>query len=188
MTTMIRTTLWLRLDLPGHDCCAFDDRPSGFGLSGTAVFAFNRRPCRLDYAVGCDPKGRTRRASVRGWVGTSPVEVSIAVDARGRWRLNGRPCPAVSGCEDLDLRFSPSTNALPLRRLALSVGDEAPVRSAWLTFPSFRLVLLRQRYKRISASSYAYHSGAFTAGLTVDSAGIVQTYGHQWQTEAQTLK
>lgn len=182
---MIRTILWLRLDLPGHDFCAFDDRPSGFRLSGSAVFVFNRRPCRLDYVVACDPEGRTRRASVRGWVGASPVEVSIAVDARRRWRLNGKSCPAVSGCEDLDLSFSPSTNALPLRRLALSAGDEAPVRSAWLTFPAFRLVLLRQRYKKIGATSYSYRSGTFAAGLAVDGAGIVRTYGHQWQTEAR---
>lgn len=31
---------------------------------------------------------------------------------------------------DLDLNFSPSTNLIPLRRLGLAVGAEAPVRAA----------------------------------------------------------
>lgn len=49
--------------------------------------------------------------------------------------LNGVDCPAVAGCTDIDLGFSPSTNLLPIRRLSLEVGDTgqshsgvAPVR------------------------------------------------------------
>ena len=85
------------------------------------------------------------------------------------WRLIGSPCrelrPVVSGCIDLDLNFSPSTNLLPIRRLNLSVGQQATVRAAWLRFPSFALEPLDQLYRRVGESSYRYESasGKFVA-------------------------
>ena len=73
-------------------------------------------------------------------------------------------CPAVAGCVDLDLNFSPSTNLLPIRRLNLSVGQEAAVRAAWLRFPSFILEPLEQLYRRVDATTYRYESAG--AGLS----------------------
>ena len=49
-----------------------------------------------------------------------------------------------SGCIDLDLSFSPATNLLAIRRLALPVNEIAEVRSAWLTFPDLDLEPLDQ--------------------------------------------
>ncbi len=37
---------------------------------------------------------------------------------RGIWRVNDAAVPAVAGCIDLDLGFSPATNLLPIRRAA----------------------------------------------------------------------
>ena len=79
---------------------------------------------------------------------------------------------------DIDLNFSPSTNLLPIRRLGLAVGAEAPVTAAWLRFPSFALEPLAQTYRRLSIGAYRYESGggAFTADLEVDDAGLVTRY------------
>src|SRR5438132_1248052 len=76
-----------------------------------------------------------------------------------RWRLNGTECPAVAGCIDVDLNWSPSTNLLPICRLGLAPGQEAGVRAAWLRFPSFTLEPLEQRYRRLDAATYRYESG-----------------------------
>ena len=98
-------------------------RDAEWHLTGTAEFASDGRPCRLDYVVVCDADWRTLSGRVAGWVGTDGIEVELTADA-GRWRLNGVDCPAVAGCMDLDLNFSPSTNLLPIRRLKLGVGVE----------------------------------------------------------------
>ena len=79
---------------------------------------------------------------------------------------------------DVDLNFSPSTNLLPIRRLALEVGSEAAVRAAWLRFPGFALEPLEQVYRRAAVGLYRYESagGQFRADLEVDESGFVTRY------------
>jgi hypothetical protein len=179
------SVIWSRLDHPGHEAARLLPQRSGWHLSGTAVFASDGQPCRLDYLVVCGPDWRTLSGRVTGWVGTLPIHVEMTADA-GRWRLNGADCPAVEGCVDLDLNFSPSTNLLPIRRLDLAVGAEAPVRAAWLRFPSFVLEPLDQLYRRTSEAIYRYESagGSFVAHLRVNAAGFVIDYPGVWRVEA----
>jgi hypothetical protein len=153
-------------------------------LAGTAVFVSDGQACCLDYSVVADLGWRTLAGRVTGWVGPDRVAVEVTAGA-GRWRLKGCDCPAVAGCIDLDLNFSPSTNLLPIRRLGLAVGAEASVRAAWLRFPSFALEPLDQLYRRSGETSYRYESagGTFIADLTVNSAGFVIEYPGVWQIE-----
>jgi hypothetical protein len=178
--------LWRRVDQPGHESARLMGRASAWDLTGTAVFIHDQQPCRLDYTVVCDSRWHTSSGKVMGWVGRQTIEIEVAVDAAGHWRLNGAACPAVAGCLDLDLNFSPSTNLLPIRRLGLAVGQEAPVRAAWLRFPDFTLEPLEQRYRRLGGQTYRYESagGQFVADLQVDAAGFVITYPGIWIVEA----
>ncbi|HSF07028.1 MAG TPA: putative glycolipid-binding domain-containing protein [Methylomirabilota bacterium] len=180
--------LWRRLDQPGHESARLGVHQSGWALSGTAVFAHEQQPCRLDYEVVCDAAWRTVSGRVAGWVGNRTVEIAIAVDAARRWWLNGDECLEVAGSADLDLNFSPSTNLLPIRRLSLAIGAQADVRAAWLRFPGFTLEPLAQVYRRIDVTTYRYESagGRFTAELLVNTAGFVTRYASFWQAEATT--
>ena len=185
--------LWKRLDRRGHEAArlSLDSSGSsgesvGWRLVGAAAFASEGDPCLLNYQISADADWRTLAATVTGWVGSLSVDVRLARDAAdNRWTLNGEPCPAVAGCLDLDLNFSPSTNLLPIRRLGLAVGQSAEVRAAWLRFPEFTLEPLSQVYRRTGKSSYRYESsgGAFVAHLTVDAIGWVTRYPRFWQAE-----
>jgi hypothetical protein len=179
------SVIWRRLDQPGHEAARLISHAGEWTLAGTAVFASDTGACRLDYVVVCGADWRTRSGRVSGWLGTDAVEVEVAVDSGGRWRLSGVDCPAVAGCPDLDLNFSPSTNLLPIRRLGLAVGAEAPVRAAWLRFPSFVLEPLDQVYRRTAEATYRYESlgGAFVRDLRVNAAGFVIDYPGFWQME-----
>lgn len=183
---MSRTVLWRSLDGAGHEACRVYTRDGDWHLEGSAVFAHDEQPCRLDYHVRCDASWTTQDARVSGWVGQTLIDLEITAADRN-WRVNGVDCPAVAGCIDLDLNFSPSTNLLPIRRLNLSVGQEGQVKAAWLRFPSFELQTLVQTYRRIDESTYQYRSEPdFVAELEVNEFGLVTNYRGLWVAEATT--
>lgn len=185
---MTNSILWRRLDLPGHEIGRLIPRDDRWELSGTAIFAHEGSPCRLDYLVVCDSGWRTNSARVRGVIGDREIDLNVSVDAEQRWRLNGAECPAAAGCIDIDLGFSPSTNLLPLRRLSLAVGAEAKVNAAWLPFPSLVFEVLPQVYRREGERAYRYESagGTFMRVLEVNAVGFVTSYPGLWQAESAT--
>lgn len=91
--------------------------------------------------------------------------------------------PAVAGCLDVDLAFTPATNILPLRRLGLAVGESREMTAAWIRFPNLSIEPLAQRYTRLDERRVRYESrgGAFTAELEVDELGLVVRYPPLWE-------
>jgi hypothetical protein len=179
------TILWQRLDQPGHDSARLSFESPHWRIAGTATFAREQRPCRLDYAVVCDAAWNTVSARVSGWVGDDVIDIELTVDDAHTWRMNGIECPAVKGCLDVDLHFTPATNTLPIRRLELAIGRESLVRAAWLS-PDFSVKLLEQVYRRTGPLTYRYESngGRFTTELEVNDVGLVTRYGGLWKAEA----
>lgn len=178
-----KNILWRRLDRAGHEWARLEPRGAEQRLEGTAVFTHEGEPCRFDYLVVCNSRWETRRGNVSGWLGNERVDLDIRAEG-GRWWLEERLCPEVDGALDIDLNFSPSTNLLPIRRLALEVGQQAAVRAAWLRFPSFDLVPLEQSYHRVDTSKYRYESASgFVTELEVDRTGFVTLYPRVWTKE-----
>lgn len=177
--------LWRRLDQPGHDSAWL--RPDGDSrrINGVAVFLGEQGPCRLEYTVKCDREWRTLSGRVSGWIGAAPVELRIGSEG-GRWTVNGVEQPAVAGCIDLDLSFTPATNLLSLRRLALKTGEEAQISVAWLRLPELTLEPLPQLYRALGGGHYWYDSnhGEFTAELRTTSEGFVTDYPPLWVEES----
>jgi uncharacterized protein len=186
---MSDTIFWRRIDLPGHEVGRLRRWNDGWELSGTSVFSYKRHPCNLDYVVIIDSDWRTNSAQIGGMVGEREINLRVTVDSEQNWFLNDAECPAVAGCIDIDLSFSPSTNLLPIRRLSLDRGQEAEVKSAWLQFPSFEFQLLQQIYRRAGDSTYEYESGGgvFTRTLEVNTAGFVTIYPGLWVQEDDSI-
>ena len=174
--------LWRRLDAPGHDACRLHRDPDGWRLEGAAVFQAEAGPAHLAYTVWCGPLWHTRRAEVRGWLGDRAVDLTIERHET-TWRLDGQDLPALAPCEDVDLGFTPATNLLPLRRLALRPGQAAEVPAAWLDPECRKLTLLPQRYERLSGTSYRYEAPSvpFEAELEVRADGFVRRYPGLWE-------
>ena len=180
---MRQTILWRGLFWPGHEHCAvYDEGPRWF-VAGAAVFAHEGQPCRLEYLIECDDTWTTQSARVSGLVGEKPIDIEIKADLDRNWLFNGIDQPAVKGCTDVDLNFSPSTNLLPIRRLSSKSDNEAPVSAAWLRFPSFKLERLDQVYRRLHQTTYRYESndGEFVAELKVNAFGLVTNYPELWE-------
>ena len=191
---MIHTIIWRRIDKPGHDYCRLVESPTGARMSGIALLSHENVPTYIGYDVECDVMWQTLRCSVKASVGEQRVDLDVRRQGK-RWTVNGREAQTVEGAEDIDLGFTPATNLLPLRRLALKAGESAVVRAAWVRFPEFTLELLEQNYTRLDDDTYRYESagggagggGTFRRDLKVDASGLVLDYPGLWSAESHTV-
>ena len=79
----------------------------------------------VSYRLVLDELGRTRSARVNTRTAAGPAELLLESDGDGRWTIDGKQSPHLDGCFDVDLESSALTNALPVRRLHLEVGQGA---------------------------------------------------------------
>ncbi|WP_253582834.1 putative glycolipid-binding domain-containing protein [Deinococcus sp. HSC-46F16] len=86
--------------------------------------------------------------------------------------------PLLRGCTDVDIRVTPFTNTLPLRRLSLRVGEGQEVWAVWVDVPSLDLRPTRQRYTRTGEDTYRYENldSGYSNEITVDGARLVTLY------------
>jgi uncharacterized protein len=173
---------WRSLHRPGTDRCTLEATATGARLTGAASYAGPSGPADLAYWVACDAAWITTEGHVQGTLSGGAVAFDFARTAGGLWTMNGQQIPAVSGCPDLDLGFTPATNLLAIRRLSLAVGQGAPADAAWLDVDAGTLTVLPQRYERRSASTYAYAAPTvgYEALLEVDDSGFVTLYPGLW--------
>jgi len=175
--------LWRRLDVPGHEACRLYQAERRYHLEGAAVFLEDARPARLDYVVSVDLAFGNPRARVRGWHGARSLDVSVERGSDGSWIWDGRALPGLADCLDFDLGFSPATNLLQLRRLALEPGQAAEAPAAWFDLSQDTLTRLQQRYERVDAHRYNYTSpsASYAATLEVGEHGFVRVYPGLWE-------
>jgi uncharacterized protein len=178
--------LWRRADRPGHEAARVAWHHPFWQIGGTAVFVDDDEPCRIDYLMVCDERWRTSHARITGWVGARHLRMDVTVDGHLRWRVSGVECPAVAGCRDLDLSFSPTTHVVAIRRLELAVGQDTLTRAARLRLPDLALVPIDQAYRRISERTYHYQAfgRGFEATIEVDDRGMVVHCPGLWERES----
>ena len=175
MTT--RRVAWRRSDeVETDEHCTLTLRDSGLSLVGTVIGAEAGSPVRVEYRVLTDAAGLTTAAHVRDLRGFETRTMALERSGKDRWTVDGAVVRALSGCTDVDLGCSPSTNTLPIRRLHLAVGASKTIKAAWIRFPELTVEKAAQTYTRLDEFTYRYASGDFAAELTVDEDGLVATY------------
>jgi hypothetical protein len=176
-----RRVAWRRSDeVAADEVCTLSVRPSGLSLVGTVLGAEGGLPVRIEYQVLTDSGGFTTAVHVRDLRGFEQRTMALVRDGKGRWTVDGAAVRGISGCSDVDLGCSPSTNTLPIRRLRLAVGASHTIKAAWIRFPDLAIVKASQTYARLDEFTYRYSSGDFAAELTVDDDALVAAYA-VWQ-------
>jgi uncharacterized protein len=129
----------------------------------------------------------TQHGRVRGWLDARFVDLEIARTGTGRWTINGATVPGLEACVDLDLGFTPATNTLQLRRIALADGQSTEVPVSWLDIGAGTLERLSQRYERRTATAYWYEAPRFdyAALLEVTPTAFVRLYPGLWELEPE---
>ncbi|GIJ49726.1 hypothetical protein Val02_66120 [Virgisporangium aliadipatigenens] len=154
----------------------------GYRIDGHTAAVENGQPWVVQYTILVDARWATRRASVTGHWFTGTRKIDIEADGHGRWHIDGAYASALDGCLDVDLESSSMTNALPARRLALRIGDQASAPAAYVRALDLSVDRLEQRYVRVTdedgGQRYDYSAPAFDFGcrLVYDTAGLPLHY------------
>jgi uncharacterized protein len=176
----VTALLWQASD-GGSELCVLERADRGWRLRGTVLTHEAEQPIELRYRVMVDSGWATTDVEVLvSLAGGEPREVA---ELGGLWSGTERP-PEYRDCVDVDLSFTPATNTLPIRRLALDVGEAAEIHVAWLVWPELRVQRARQRYARVAKDRYRYTQDDFEADLVVDDQGLVLEYEGLWRAVA----
>jgi hypothetical protein len=173
----VRTILWRNPLDQSAELCRLTEAPGEVVLEGVVVLPVEGVPARVDYRVEADAEWVTSRARVRISAGSIERERVLVRSGAARWLVDGEHRMELDGCEDVDVRVTPATNTLPIRRLELAMHQAVEVRAAWVGLPDLQVASLEQIYERVDERRYRYRSGDFAADLVVDDAGLVLRYG-----------
>jgi uncharacterized protein len=175
--------LWEGLVAASMERMLMTESGTGFELAGVIIQAAAGASYLARYTVHVHPDWRTLDASAEVDDGTTRKLVLVRTPS-GEWIADGKAMPGLGNCVDVDLEWTPATNTLPIRRLALTPGKQATVKAAWIRFPDLRVEALTQSYERFDDRRYRYESGTFQADLEVDENGLVLQYGANWRAVA----
>ncbi|GMA13737.1 hypothetical protein E5F05_15390 [Deinococcus metallilatus] len=145
-------------------------------VEGTVVGLREGQPYTLHYWLDLTEDGHPFR--LRCDLGNRP-SLDLTRSRAGEWTdAEGRLLPGLSGCTDVDLRATPFTNTLPIRRLGLPVGEAGEVRAVWVNVPTLETRVARQRYTRTGDLTYRYENleSGYVNEITVDGEGLVTLY------------
>lgn len=186
----LRAWQWTRQDQPGSEYAELRELDGGWEFAGSVVVTEEGVPYLAEYTIHCDSRWMTREARILMRGGGAPRSLVLRVDARQRWWQGDEEVPRFRGCMDVDLGFTPSTNTLPMRRLALPVGASSEVTAAWVRMPDLALLTLPQRYTRLAPTRFRYESrgGSFVAELETDELCLVTRYPPAWERVAVTSR
>jgi hypothetical protein len=174
---------WYLLDGTGSEKAVLSRAKTDWVIQGEIVRLMGGTRLEAEYVVVCDINWTTKMARVV----VSDGRENRKTDLRrkdGFWFKDGERYPAIDGCLDVDLEWSPSTNTLPIRRLNIPIGAESGlVKAAWIRFPELIVQPLSQTYLRVADDTYLYRSqaGRFEARITVDGQRLVVDYEGFWK-------
>ncbi|MBK9746174.1 MAG: putative glycolipid-binding domain-containing protein [Chloroflexi bacterium] len=182
---MDRNLLWTRWDNTGTELLHISARANCYVVKSTLLGVIEGEPMRVIYRLCCDAHWHMRELDVYKFVdaGATVESVHLRRAEDGRWHTaDGEPLPELDGCLDVDLRATPFTNTLPIRRLGLQPGKSAEINVAYVDFPTLEVSPSRQRYTHFGridgVQHYKFESLEvdFEAVLPVDDDGIVLDY------------
>lgn len=182
VTDARRRVLWTGTDGPRAEACEIGLSADGLQASGIQI-GLAPAPYRLDYSLDTAESFVTRTldvtASGAGW----QRQLRLERDDEDRWNVDD--ADELDEALDCDLRFSPLTNLMPVRRHGLHLGPgTAEIVVAWVSVPDLAVHASRQRYEHVRLTDdgavvrfidLELYKG-FTSELELDRDGLVVAY------------
>jgi hypothetical protein len=155
---------------------------AGRRAEGSTSAVEDGAPWIVSYEIDLAPDWTTRGARVVSRSRRGRREVRLRTDGAGGWLVDGTRAPHLDGCLDVDLESSALTNAFPVGRLRLEVGEAAAAPAAYVRALDLRVERLEQRYVRLADEGpgeryrYAAPAFGFVSVLTYGADGLVDDY------------
>jgi uncharacterized protein len=166
----------------GFEVAYFRATPGGLRIEGTTAAIEDAEAWVVSYLIELDAAWATRSARITASTVAGTRETFLESDGAGHWRVDGSNAPHLDGCMDVDLESSAMTNALPVHRLNLRVGEAADAPAAYVRAVGLTAERLEQVYLRIAdqdaRQQYEYSAPVFgfTSQLRYDDSGLVVDY------------
>jgi hypothetical protein len=178
-----RAACWLHQGLrSGFEVSYFTPHSYGHRIEGTTTGFQDGAAWVVRYDIELDQLWRTRRVRITSKTALGSTEQSAESDGEGHWLIDGHEAAHLDGCLDIDLEASAMTNALPVRRLSLTPGENRAVPAAYVRLTERKIERLEQFYARLDdqadGPSFDYQAPAFDfrCRLIYDRAGLVLEY------------
>jgi hypothetical protein len=183
-SSYLSVVLWRRaLDNASFEISRLIRSRTGYQLNGTILAGHENQPLEISYQISCDSDWQTREVTIQERYGFAESSLNLSVND-GIWnRAEPDLSLELAGCVDVDIELTPATNALPINRLSLAVGQSAEIQAVWIRLPTLEIVPARQRYDRLSENTYRYTSLAsgFQAEIEIGKYGLPIRYGNIWE-------
>jgi uncharacterized protein len=183
MADLPATAAWRHLDArEGFEILFLRRETDGYRFEGHSTAVEEGEAWSVRYDLTVDDDWTTRSAHVVALSAEGAKEVSLTGDGAGGWRIDGRPAPELAGLLDVDLEASAFTNAFPVRRLGLGVGERADAPAVYVRALDLSVKRLEQRYARLPDDGqrrrYDYSAPRFDyrGELVYDAFGLVLSY------------
>jgi hypothetical protein len=166
----------------GFEVVFISTGPDGIRFEGQTSAVEDGNAWSVDYVIELTPDWLTRRARISNLTAEGRRELLLESDLGGNWHVNGEPAPDLEGLLDVDIESSAVTNAIPVHRMALEIGDATDAPAVYVRAQDLTVMRLEQRYERRPdggrAQRYAYIAPAFDAYLVLvyDDSGLVTNY------------
>lgn len=177
--------MWQPYEGPGAERAVVESTPDGHRIAGTSLLVAAASTHEIRYTILVDPGWRTRTVGAHVQGPGADRRLALHADGSGTWSVGDAPLVDLFGAIDVDLAWTPATNTLPIRRLDLAVGDSAEIIVARIAFPDHDVARRRQRYTRLTESTYRLETEGDAVDLVVDQVGVVTEYPGGWRAVAQ---
>ena len=185
---MIRDVVWEWCGNEGLEHLRLDTE-GAVRAEGRLVVGIDGAVVGLRYSVLCDAAWRFQAANLQLGSETHGIAHSPA-----GWEVDGESRPDLHDCIDIDIRMTPFTNTLPIRRLRFAAGEPMRIAVAYIYLPEFSVARAEQEYTALEHNGlgqrrFRYRSldSGFTAELATDADGLVLEYGTIWRRRTPEL-
>jgi hypothetical protein len=183
MVDLPASAAWRHLDARiGFEVVFLHRQPDGYLLEGQSMAVEDGVPWAIRYVLRVDASWSTRSAHVIGLSELGTRETRLELAETGGWQIDTTQRRDLVGCVDVDLEASAFTNAFPVKRLELKVGERARAPAAYVRAPALEVERLEQSYARLpdegKHTRYDYTSPSFDfrTELVYDEFGLVLEY------------
>ena len=183
MTGLPPTAAWRHRDArDGFEVVFLRSGPAGHELEGATSAVELGEAWTVRYRIVVDLDWVTRSAHVVSRSARGRAELRLEPDGAGGWLVDGIAASGLRGCVDVDLESSSFTNAVPVHRLGLQVGQSADAPAVYVRAVDLTVERLEQRYARVEDDGplrrYDYSAPRFDyAGqLVYDADGLLLDY------------